>query len=103
MVNSAVANVRINIQMNCHCNNIAFDSDIYFFFQVGRWSALAFGLFYGYTHNISLQKQAEQKKVESEYHRKELLIEQARLAYAKKQSGVVETPAKTVACKFFDF
>ncbi|KAG2210858.1 hypothetical protein INT47_000012 [Mucor saturninus] len=64
--------------------------------NVGRWSALAFGLFYGYTHNISLQKQAEQKKVESEYHRKELLIEQARLAYAKKQSGVVDTPASTV-------
>ncbi|GAN04363.1 mitochondrial F0 subunit E [Mucor ambiguus] len=64
--------------------------------NVGRWSALAFGLFYGYTHNISLQKQAEQKKVESEYHRKELLIEQARLAYAKKQSGVTEAPAKAV-------
>ncbi|KAI9473686.1 MAG: ATP synthase E chain-domain-containing protein [Benjaminiella poitrasii] len=53
--------------------------------NVGRWSALAFGLFYGYTHNISLQKQAEQKKIEAEYHRKELLIEQARLEYAKKQ------------------
>lgn len=47
-----------------------------------------------------MQKQAEQKKVESEYHRKELLIEQARLAYAKKQSGVTEAPAKTVECKF---
>lgn len=49
-----------------------------------------------------MQKQAEQKKVESEYHRKELLIEQARLAYAKKQSGVTEAPATTVTCKFCD-
>ncbi|KAI7898165.1 ATP synthase E chain-domain-containing protein [Cokeromyces recurvatus] len=64
--------------------------------NVGRWSALAFGLFYGYTHNISLQKQAEQKKAEAEYHRKELLIEQARLAYAKKQAGVIKTDAAEV-------
>ncbi|KAI8390208.1 ATP synthase E chain-domain-containing protein [Blakeslea trispora] len=62
--------------------------------NVGRWSALAFGLFYGYTHNISLQKQAEQKKVENEYHRKELLIEQARIAYAKKQTAQ-SVPAAT--------
>ncbi|CAO3619001.1 unnamed protein product [Mucor hiemalis] len=73
--------------------------------NVGRWSALAFGLFYGYTHNISLQNQAEQKKIESEYHRKELLIEQARLAYAKKQSGVVEVaaPAATFDVESPDF
>ncbi|GAA5796147.1 ATP synthase E chain-domain-containing protein [Helicostylum pulchrum] len=64
--------------------------------NVGRWSALAVGLFYGYTHNISLQNQAEQKKIEAEYHRKELLIEQARIAYAKKQSGVVDVPAPVV-------
>ncbi|KAI9269831.1 ATP synthase E chain-domain-containing protein [Sporodiniella umbellata] len=61
--------------------------------NVGRWSALAFGLFYGYTHNISLQKQAEQKKVEAEYHRKELLIEKARLAYAKQHVAPVSTSA----------
>ncbi|CAO3697793.1 unnamed protein product [Rhizopus stolonifer] len=59
--------------------------------NVGRWSALAFGLFYGYTHNISLQKQAEQKKIEAEYHCKELLIEQARLAYAKQHVSSTST------------
>ncbi|EIE78474.1 hypothetical protein RO3G_03178 [Rhizopus delemar RA 99-880] len=63
--------------------------------NVGRWSALAYGLFYGYTHNISLQKQAEQKKIEAEYHRKELLIEQARLAYAKQNAA--STTAVTTA------
>ncbi|KAI9334451.1 ATP synthase E chain-domain-containing protein [Pilaira anomala] len=65
--------------------------------NVGRWSALAFGVFYGYTHNLSLQKEAEQKKINAEYHRKELLIEQARLAYTKKQSGVVEAPVVVVS------
>lgn len=64
--------------------------------NVGRWSALAYGLFYGYTHNISLQKQAEQKKIEAEYHRKELLIEQARLAYAK-QNAASTTAATTTS------
>lgn len=50
-----------------------------------------------------MQNQAEQKKIEAEYHRKELLIEQARIAYAKKQSGVVDTPAPVVICKLFFF
>jgi F-type H+-transporting ATP synthase subunit e len=41
-----------------------------------------------------LQKQAEQKKIEAEYHRKELLIEQARLAYAKQNAA--STTAATI-------
>lgn len=48
-----------------------------------------------------MQKEAEQKKINAEYHRKELLIEQARLAYMKKQSGVVEAPVVVVSCKYF--
>ncbi|KAI8997879.1 ATP synthase E chain-domain-containing protein [Pilobolus umbonatus] len=64
--------------------------------NVGRWSALAFGLFYGYTHNISLQNQAEKKKIEAEYHHKERLIEQARLAYAKKQVAATTAPVEVV-------
>ncbi|CAO3626959.1 unnamed protein product [Cunninghamella blakesleeana] len=55
------------------------------FVNVGRWSALAFGLVYGYTHNISLNKEAEVKQKEAAYHHKEKLIEQAKLAYAKQQ------------------
>ncbi|ORY95271.1 ATP synthase subunit E [Syncephalastrum racemosum] len=57
------------------------------FVNVGRWSALAFGVVYGVTHNASLQKQEEQKKLQLEYERKEHLIEQARQAYAKKSTA----------------
>ncbi|CEG72608.1 hypothetical protein RMATCC62417_08139 [Rhizopus microsporus] len=70
--------------------------------NVGRWSALAFGLFYGYTHNISLQKQAEQKKIEAEYHRKELLIEQARIAYAKQHASSTAAAATPITTATID-
>ncbi|KAI8368261.1 ATP synthase E chain-domain-containing protein [Radiomyces spectabilis] len=65
--------------------------------NVGRWSALAFGLVYGYTHNASLKKQAEEKQKQAEYRHKEELIEKARLAYAKKQAGPQEPSAPTPA------
>ncbi|KAI8097574.1 ATP synthase E chain-domain-containing protein [Halteromyces radiatus] len=55
------------------------------FVNVGRWSALAFGLVYGYTHNISLNKQAEEQQKLAEYRHKESLIAQAKAAYAKQQ------------------
>lgn len=47
-------------------------------------------------HNASLQKQEEAKKQQLEYQRKEKLIEQARLAYAKQKAAsapAVETAA----------
>ncbi|KAG2219473.1 hypothetical protein INT45_010393 [Circinella minor] len=56
------------------------------FVNVGRWSALAFGLVYGYSHNASLQKQENVKKQQLEYERQVQLIEKARLAYAAKQN-----------------
>ncbi|KAI8150244.1 ATP synthase E chain-domain-containing protein, partial [Fennellomyces sp. T-0311] len=59
---------------------------------VGRWSALAIGLVYGYSHNASLQKQEDAKKQQLEYERQEKLIEKARLAYAAKKNP---TPAVT--------
>ncbi|KAG2183333.1 hypothetical protein INT43_006338 [Umbelopsis isabellina] len=54
------------------------------FVNVGRWSALGLGVLYGFTHNRSLHKLESKNKVEQEYERKERLIEQARLEYAKK-------------------
>jgi F-type H+-transporting ATP synthase subunit e len=65
---------------------------------------LAFGLVYGYTHNISLQKQADEKHAQQEYHRKELLIEQAKAAYAKQQvaaTGAVAPVVSSSARKYF--
>ncbi|KAI9306773.1 ATP synthase E chain-domain-containing protein [Cunninghamella echinulata] len=77
------------------------------FVNVGRWSALAFGLVYGYTHNASLNKQAEEKQKQAAYHHKELLIEQAKLAYAKQQLEKSSPKAAEVELDFespdFDF
>ena len=44
---------------------------------------------YGFSHNASLQKQAEEKKRQLEYKHKEQLIEEAKRAYAAKKNPVV--------------
>ncbi|KAI7865363.1 ATP synthase E chain-domain-containing protein [Spinellus fusiger] len=68
--------------------------------NVGRWSALAFGVVYGYSHHATLKAQNKQHEKDSEYHRKELLIQQAQAAYAKKQlaasASVVDAPVASV-------
>ncbi|KAI9259564.1 ATP synthase E chain-domain-containing protein [Phascolomyces articulosus] len=73
------------------------------FVNVGRWSALAFGLVYGYTHNSSLQKQEDAKKQQLEYERKEQLIEKARLAYAAKQNTTKPVVAESADVDSPDF
>jgi len=54
--------------------------------QVARWSALALGLVYGYTHNNSLvaleNNRAEQIKTEN----RDRLIAQAKAEWSKKSS-----------------
>ncbi|KAL1933265.1 hypothetical protein VTP01DRAFT_7355 [Rhizomucor pusillus] len=65
--------------------------------MVGRWSALAFGLVYGYSHNASLQKHEEEKRKQLEYQRKEQLIEKARLEYAKKKGAATAAAQAPVA------
>ncbi|KAI8332215.1 ATP synthase E chain-domain-containing protein [Chlamydoabsidia padenii] len=75
--------------------------------NVGRWSALAFGLAYGYTHNISLNKQAEEQQKQAAYRRQEDLIEQAKTAYAKQKLIKADASPVTVELDFespdFDF
>ncbi|KAI8340310.1 ATP synthase E chain-domain-containing protein [Chlamydoabsidia padenii] len=75
--------------------------------NVGRWSALAFGLVYGFTHNISLNKQAEEQQKQAAYHRQEDLIAQAKVAYAKQKLIKVDASPATVELDFenpdFDF
>ncbi|KAF8938941.1 hypothetical protein BGZ58_011085 [Dissophora ornata] len=63
--------------------------------NVARWSALALGLVYGYTHNNSLvaleHNRAEQIKAEN----RDRLIAQAKAEWSKKNSpagGVVTDP-----------
>ncbi|KAJ8655514.1 hypothetical protein O0I10_008800 [Lichtheimia ornata] len=73
------------------------------FVNVGRWSALAFGLVYGYSHNASLQKQAEEKKRQLEYKHKEQLIEEAKRAYAAKKNPVAVVDVVSVDIESPDF
>jgi len=52
--------------------------------NVLRWSALAFGVFYGFYHQSSLTAQAKTNKIQREYQHKQHLIDQARAEYIKK-------------------
>ncbi|KZZ88017.1 ATPase, F0 complex, subunit E, mitochondrial [Ascosphaera apis ARSEF 7405] len=63
--------------------------------NVLRWSALGAGLFYGFTHQRSLDSQAKAAQAEREYKHKEQLIEQARAEYRKKHPAPVvkDTPS----------
>lgn len=58
--------------------------------QVLRWSALAAGLFYGFSHQraITATQKAEHEK--HHYEKKQKLIEQAKAEYAKQKNP---TPA----------
>ncbi|CAO3600641.1 unnamed protein product [Absidia cylindrospora] len=75
--------------------------------NVGRWSALAFGLVYGYTHNISLNNQAEVQQKEAAYRHQEDLIAQAKEAFAKQKLIKAHASPATVELDFespdFDF
>ncbi|KAG5929456.1 hypothetical protein E4U42_005819 [Claviceps africana] len=68
--------------------------------NVLRWSALAFGVFYGFSHQrtITASQRAEHDK--HEYESKQKLIEQAKAEYAKKQAP--SAPAKNDATTDFN-
>ena len=52
--------------------------------QVLRYSALAFGVFYGFYHQRSLTAQLKMNEINREYQHKESLIQQAKAEYTKK-------------------
>ena len=53
--------------------------------QVLRYSALLFGVFYGFSHQRTIYSNQKAAHVEHEYKQKESLIQKAKLEYAKKQ------------------
>jgi len=53
---------------------------------VVRYTALIGGIFYGITHRRNLQAKAEGRALDHELHRRETLLEQARKAWAEKNS-----------------
>lgn len=52
--------------------------------QVLRYSALVFGIFYGFQHQRTLYAQSHASHAQAEFKRKEDLIEKARLEWKKK-------------------
>ncbi|KAL0073904.1 ATP synthase subunit E ATP21 [Phycomyces blakesleeanus] len=71
--------------------------------NVGRWSALAFGIAYGFARNASLQKQEKQKEAQREYKHKEELIEKARAEYARRTNPSLLAVASEVKPKIVAF
>ncbi|KAK5990571.1 ATP synthase subunit e [Cladobotryum mycophilum] len=52
--------------------------------NVLRWSALAFGVFYGFTHQRTITATHKAQQEKHDYEHKQKLIEQAKAEYAKK-------------------
>jgi hypothetical protein len=52
--------------------------------QVLRYSALLFGVFYGFSHQRSIYTSAKAAHAEHEYKHKEALIQKAKAEFAKK-------------------
>lgn len=54
--------------------------------QVLRWSALAGGLFYGFSHQRAITATQKAEHSKHEYEKKQKLIEQAKAEYAKQKN-----------------
>lgn len=54
--------------------------------QVLRWSALVFGVFYGFSHQRTINAQSQAAHASAEWKHKEQLIEKAKLEWKKKTS-----------------
>ncbi|KAB8356413.1 hypothetical protein FH972_023996 [Carpinus fangiana] len=61
--------------------------------QVLRFSALGFGVFYGLTHQMSLNSASRANAVKREYEHKNKLIEQAKAEFTKKNLPADKTTA----------
>ncbi|PSR78861.1 ATP synthase subunit E [Coniella lustricola] len=59
--------------------------------NVLRYSALAFGVFYGFTHQRSINAASRVAAEKREYEHKQQLIEKAKAEFAKKNSPASTT------------
>jgi len=53
--------------------------------QVLRWSALVFGVFYGFSHQNAIYSKEKITATKHEWERKEQLIDQAKAEWKKRQ------------------
>ncbi|KAI0151897.1 ATP synthase E chain-domain-containing protein [Hypoxylon sp. NC0597] len=63
--------------------------------NVLRYSALALGIFYGFTHQRSINAAQKAAAAQKEYEHKQHLIEQAKAEYAKSKSPARTTTEKS--------
>ncbi|KAK3185390.1 F1F0 ATP synthase subunit e, mitochondrial [Lecanicillium sp. MT-2017a] len=54
--------------------------------NVLRWSALAVGVFYGFSHQRTITATQKAEHNQHEYEKKQKLIDQAKAEYAKKKN-----------------
>ncbi|KAI0829996.1 ATP synthase subunit E [Hypoxylon sp. FL0890] len=65
--------------------------------NVLRYSALALGVFYGFTHQRSINAAQKAAAAQKEYEHKQHLIEQAKAEYAKSKSPAGTTTTEKSA------
>lgn len=61
-----------------------------------KWSFLGAGVFYGFWHNRTLANQAEVKRFNKEWARKEKLIAEAKEKYAKLNAPKDSSPSGVI-------
>ncbi|KAI0862026.1 ATP synthase subunit E [Xylaria cubensis] len=63
--------------------------------NVLRYSALAFGVFYGFTHQRSITTTQRAAAAKKEYEHKQHLIEQAKAEYSKSKNPAAASTSKS--------
>lgn len=66
--------------------------------QVLRWGALAFGVFYGFTHQQAIFAKDRTAANQHEYDRKQKLIDEAKAKWAEKTSPKTGDGGKSTPC-----
>ncbi len=66
--------------------------------QVLRWSALAAGLFYGFSHQRTIYATQKADHSKHEYEKKQKLIEQAKAEYAKQKNPAPASADNGASC-----
>lgn len=66
-----------------------------------RYSALAFGVFYGFTHQRSITASQRAAAAKKEYEHKQRLIEQAKAEYSKSKNPPVAATSEKSGRKSF--
>ena len=63
--------------------------------NVFRWSALAFGVFYGFSHQRAITAGQKAEHDKHEWDHKQKLIDQAKAEYAKQKAPATTSTAAT--------